>query len=274
MVKSARSARDRPAYAISSVDHALRLAAVLQLEGSITVTAAAQRLGVAPSTAHRLLSMLVYRDFAVKDGSTYRVGPVLKLGAADLVDVADGLRDAALPHLRVLSTQFDETSNVAIRTGLVVRFIASVEGTRVLRVGSRSGMAFPAHRTTPGLILLAALEDAEITELYTAEPWDFSEPKPELPALLALVETVRDQGFAVNNGLSEKGVFALGYPLRGPDRTPVAAISLSIPSARFEPSLLRPMLHALKRTARAIESSWSNPGEGEPQPQGVPKVGA
>ena len=45
--------KDRPAYAIESVDHALRLATLLQHEGPLGVSEAARRLGVARSTAHR-----------------------------------------------------------------------------------------------------------------------------------------------------------------------------------------------------------------------------
>jgi DNA-binding IclR family transcriptional regulator len=74
----ARELKEPPAYAIASVDHALRLAVLLQLEGPVTVSAAAERLGVARSTAHRLLTMLVYRDFAVQDEDRrYRAGPVI-----------------------------------------------------------------------------------------------------------------------------------------------------------------------------------------------------
>ncbi|WP_372506114.1 helix-turn-helix domain-containing protein [Streptomyces malaysiensis] len=66
-----------PTYAIASVDHALRLATMLRFEGSLRVAEAAERLGVAQSTAHRLLQMLVYRDFAVQDETrVYRAGPV------------------------------------------------------------------------------------------------------------------------------------------------------------------------------------------------------
>ena len=73
-----RQAKERPPYAISSVDHALRLAAILQLEGGLSVTEAAERLNVARSTAHRLLAMLVYRDFAVQNEQReYLAGPVL-----------------------------------------------------------------------------------------------------------------------------------------------------------------------------------------------------
>lgn len=72
--------KNPPAYAIASVDNALRLATILQLEGEISVADAAYRLGVARSTAHRLLQMLVYRDFAVQHSDrNYGAGPVLEL---------------------------------------------------------------------------------------------------------------------------------------------------------------------------------------------------
>src|SRR5680860_116538 len=74
--------KTRPSYAIASVDHALHIATMLQLEGRLTVSEAAQRLGIARSTAHRLLTMLIYRDFAVQDESrVYHAGPVLELAA-------------------------------------------------------------------------------------------------------------------------------------------------------------------------------------------------
>ena len=55
-------------WSITSVDHALRLASLLQMEGTTTVSDAAAHLGIAPSTAHRLLAMLVYCDFATREG--------------------------------------------------------------------------------------------------------------------------------------------------------------------------------------------------------------
>ena len=65
-----------PPYAIASVDHALRVAVMLQLEDGLTVSEVAERLGVARSTAHRLLAMLVYRDFAVQnDDRVYLATP-------------------------------------------------------------------------------------------------------------------------------------------------------------------------------------------------------
>ena len=95
--------KNRPTYAIASVDHALQLATILQVEGPLTVSEAAERLGVARSTAHRLLSMLCYRDFAVQDGDRrYVAGPVVALATRSHSRAAL-LRDVAMPHLTTLS---------------------------------------------------------------------------------------------------------------------------------------------------------------------------
>ena len=47
--------KNKPAYSIESVDHALRLAILLQQEGPFGVTEAAERIGVARSTAYELV---------------------------------------------------------------------------------------------------------------------------------------------------------------------------------------------------------------------------
>ncbi|GFJ86621.1 IclR family transcriptional regulator [Phytohabitans rumicis] len=166
----AKPMKNPPAYGVTSADHALQLAVILQVEGPLTVSAAADRLGVARSTAHRLLSTLVYRDFAVQnEDRSYRVGPVLEIAAQTQSNVG-AIRAAALGPLRALVDALDETANVSIRTGRTARFIASVECSQALRVGNREGMVFPAHLVTGGLVLLAALTDDELAALYAPAP--------------------------------------------------------------------------------------------------------
>jgi DNA-binding IclR family transcriptional regulator len=153
--------KNRPSYAITSVDHALLLATILQVEGALTVSEAAQRLGVARSTAHRLLSTLCYRDFAVQnEDRRYSAGPVLSLAARSNSRAAL-LRAVAMPHLAVLTGRVGESTNLLVLAGDQVRFIGSVEGTQALRVGNREGMVFPAHRTSGGVLLLADLPAAQ-----------------------------------------------------------------------------------------------------------------
>jgi DNA-binding IclR family transcriptional regulator len=244
-----------PSYAIASVDHALRLAAILQLEGGLTVSEAAARLGVARSTAHRLLAMLVYRDFAVRDESrVYRAGPVLELAAHSRSRVS-ALRAAALPHLQRLADLTGETANLSIRAGDTARFVASVESSQTLRVGSRESMVFPAHLTTAGLLLLAELTDAELDEVYACARYaDRPGERPDMGALRARLARVRRAGFAVNNERSERGLVAVGVPVRGRDGTALAGLSVAMPSVRYDPSRMPWLAAVLGSAAQALGS--------------------
>jgi DNA-binding IclR family transcriptional regulator len=251
--------RTPPPYAIVSVDHALRAATMLQLEGGLTVSEIAERLGVARSTAHRLLAMLVYRDFAVQDENrVYRAGPVLELAAHSQSQVS-ALRAAALPHLRRLVDLLDETANLTIRTGDTARFIASVECRQALRVSSREGMVFPAHRTTAGLLLLAELPESELAEVYAADryrdrPAERPAERPDLRALRTELARVRRKGFAVNRERSERGLVGVGVAVRDADGTAQAGLSVSMPSVRYDPRQLPSLVATLSAAAHGLEA--------------------
>ncbi|HYH32002.1 MAG TPA: IclR family transcriptional regulator [Pseudonocardia sp.] len=235
--------KNKPAYGIDSVDHALRLATVLQQEGPLRVTDAAERIGVARSTAHRLLAMLVYRDFAEQDAARrYVAGPVLRQ-RQPVEPVAD-LRRLALPHLRALVDRTGETANLQLVVGDRARFVATVECDQVLRVGDREGKLLPAHLASGGRAVLATRGDEELARLY---------PAGDLPALLRDLRRVRRQGFAVNDQATETGVTAIGRAVRGADGTVSAGISLAMPTARFRRERLAEWVQDLAATAGRIE---------------------
>lgn len=239
---------------MTSVDHALQLAVALQVEGSLSVSEAAERLGVARSTAHRLLAMLVYRDFAAQDGDRrYVAGPVLSLGAHSSSRAAL-LRAVAMPHLAALVDRVGETANVQVLAGDVVRFVGSVECSQALRVGDREGMVFPAHLTSGGRVLLADLPDDEIEERYGEQRWADRPGRPDPAALKAELRSVRENGFALNAGRTEAGLTAVGRAIRPDGVRAEAAVSVSMPSLRFSEERLPQIVAALAVTARDIES--------------------
>lgn len=240
--------KNKPAYAIDSVDHALHLAGLLQQEGPLRVTDAAARLGVARSTAHRLLAMLVYRDFAEKDADhRYVAGPVLRR-QAPVEPVAD-LRRAALPHLHALVARTGETANLQIVVGGEVRFVATVECDQVLRVGDREGRMLPAHLASGGRAVLATRSDTEISALYSGP----DSPVADLPALLRDLRRVRRQGFAVNDQATETGVTAIGRAIRDAHGAAVAGISIAMPTARYSRARLPEWVQDVTTTTKRIE---------------------
>jgi DNA-binding IclR family transcriptional regulator len=239
--------KNKPTYAIASVDSALLLATVLQQEGSLRVTDAAARLGVSVSTAHRLLGMLVYRDFAEQlPDRRYGAGPVLRGGPVPQATVTR-LREVALPHLRRLVGVLGETANVMVRAGADVRFVATVECDHVLRVGDRAGRTLPAHLSSGGKALLAALDPDQLAEALGAlEPAAAVRLERELG-------TVRRRGYAVNDQQTEAGLTAVGVAVPATGAGALgAALSVAAPSVRCSRDLLPVWGAALTEAAAGI----------------------
>ncbi|WP_236787611.1 IclR family transcriptional regulator [Amycolatopsis sp. GM8] len=246
--------KNKPAYGIDSVDHALHLATLLQQEGPLRVTEAAQRLGVARSTAHRLLAMLVYRDFAEQDADRrYCAGPILRrpVFGEPLAD----LRRIALPHLQSLTARTGETSNLQVVVGDQVRFAASVECDQVLRVGDREGRLLPAHLASGGRSVLATMDEEDVLALYP-DPDD----SIDLDALVRDLRRVRRQGFAVNDQKTEVGVTAIGCAVRGRPGAVTAAISIAMPTVRYRRDHLPEWVAQITSTAERIAKEWQSVG--------------
>ncbi|MEU2349551.1 IclR family transcriptional regulator C-terminal domain-containing protein [Modestobacter sp. NPDC049651] len=238
--------RNKPPYAIASVDSALLLATVLQQEGPLRVTDAADRLGVSVSTAHRLLGMLVYRDFAEQlPDRRYGPGRLLQGGALPRATVAR-LREVALPHLHALVDGLGETVNLVVLAGSDVRFVATVECGHVLRVGDRTGRTLPARLSSGGKALLAALpDDALATATEELDEAAAARLRRELRA-------VRRRGFAVNDQATEAGLTAVGVAVPPVPGAPAAALSLAMPSVRFARDLVPRWGAALGAAAVAV----------------------
>lgn len=227
--------RKKPAYPVESVDHALALLEMLRDFGRIRLGEAAAGLGVSPSTAHRLLAMLVYRGFAEQDATRgYVPGPSLGVAPAGVSWTAE-LRRRVQPHLDVLAARLDETVNLMVRAGTEVRFLATVEGTRPLRVGDRQGAVMPAEGASGGKAILAGMDAAKVEQLYRAEArmrgLEFDEAW--FGALARELAGIRSTGFAANFEGTEDGVSAFGVAVHDGAGDLVAGLTVAIPPQRF-----------------------------------------
>ncbi|GAA2100819.1 IclR family transcriptional regulator [Actinomadura alba] len=258
--------KNKPAYALGSVDNALLLLHLLRDHGKTTVSEAARELGIARSTAHRLLAMLVYRDFAVQDSDHgYLPGPFLSstFGAGPPVRE---LRGVAQPHMDALCQRVRETVNLTVRVGTEVRFLASVESAQILHVGDRRGTILPAHQASGGKALLAELPRERLRELYSVEGDGAEEggagedgaqrhvlDAAEWAKLLRDLDGLRVRGYAVNHEETEEGVSAIGVAVRNGRGKAVAALSVAVPSARFDSGRMDLLARELRRSVGELE---------------------
>lgn len=224
----------RPDHAIESVDNALLLIDLLRRhpQEGVRVQDVAAYLGVAPSSAHRLLSTLLYRGFVVRGTAReYRPGPALGVAETQGTQAVPG---PVLEILARLSADTGETASLLRRRGVSVVFLTTVQSRQRLRVGERTGTVLPARLTSGGKALLAALDDASIRTLYSSGRGPGERlPVTELNRLLAELAEVRRRGYAMNLRQTEADISAVGIAIpRGGGLPPLDAVALSAPAVR------------------------------------------
>ncbi|HEY4144131.1 IclR family transcriptional regulator [Pinirhizobacter sp.] len=237
-----------PSYPISSVGNALRLLLLFREQQSVRLTEACAYLGVAHSTAHRLLAMLIQHGFVRQESSrAYRPGPMLvEIGLA-VVQKMD-VRMQARPFLEELAAEFGETVHLVILEGDQVRYVDAIESDRALRVTARTGQVLPAHCTSAGKALLGELTPAQVTAIYSDKKLTIKTTHSvrSFRALETALLDVRLNGFATNHEESEEGVGSVAIALVNSADRSVASIAVAVPESRLTPKLQAAMVKSLK----------------------------
>lgn len=157
-----------------------------------------------------------------------------------------GLREAALPIMRELAREINETVHLAVRDANSLVIVARRDCTQSLRTYVELGTVAPLHGTASGLSIMAKLGDAEVEAVIDAGLVGYTDSTiVDADALRAEVAATRERGYAVNTASWWRPhVAAVGSAILDPAGRPIAAFALSIPTLRFEPERV-PRLGAL-----------------------------
>ena len=222
-------------YAVESVINAARILLMLRSASELHVGAVAEELGVARSTAHRLLTTLQSQGLLFQPGArrAYAPGPALVELGARVVGAMD-LREQARPVLEQLTQETGETTHLLILRGDEVVFVDGVEGRHAIRAATRVGAFELAHVSAAGKVLLAELSPEELHRRYPDEKLHGGTDGAlaTRSALEAELSRTREQGYAVNHSESEVGLCAVSAPIRDVSGTAIGAVSVSGPAGR------------------------------------------
>ena len=239
---------------LTSVDRALQILELLGEHQALRVMDVADHLGVARSTAHRLLTALLRRGFVVQDAAkVYHRGQAFT-GAAIRTERFSAVRAAVRPHLEAMAEEVDETCHLVVLEGNGARFVDAVESAQILRVGIRNGMLLPAHTTAAGKALLAELSPTDFFALYPRGLPGLRTEIARRSALQRELTTTRARGYATNFDESEKGVTAVAVTLKDAGGLAIASIAIACPSTRCPRSRVEALVAALRTAATGAEA--------------------
>lgn len=246
--------------AVPAVSRALDILELFFDELLLSAADIATRLGLPRTTVHELLSTLVDRRYLVQiQGQPLRYQlavRVFQLGAA-FAQQLDIVRESQQVANEVAAA-CGETVHVAMLEGRDVIYIARVDSTHPVRMVSAVGQRVPAHCTGVGKTLLSDLSSEGFTALYPhSNALQKLTPNSitSTSRLKAEIAKIREQGLAYDDCESNEDVHCVAAGVRDHTSTMVAAMSISVPTLRWNDASRRQLTELVLKGARALSES-------------------
>ncbi len=224
----------------------------------LNATLAAQRAGLTRVAARRHLLTLAHLGYLESDGQFFWLSPrVLRLSGAYLASAR--LPRVIQPTLNRLAAETSDVYSAAVLDGddivIVARSAGLAPSNQLLAYGRHLGARLPAHATSTGRVLLAALPRAELSAwlkgrvLRRITAHTVTAPR----AFRAVLAQVAEQDYCVATDEHELGVHAVAVPLRRRQGQTVAALNVVLAPGRVsEAALASDILPRLREAASEI----------------------
>lgn len=239
---------DRAFATVKSADRALVVLELLAGREPMRLMDIADELGMPRSSTSNLLRTMALRRFVemTDDGRRYRIGSRMRELArasereGDLVSLAQPLMDR-------LVEQTGETVQLAQLEAMEVVYLAISESPHPMKLVSEVGKRLFAHGTGVGKTLLAQLDEADAeARLRSVELARFTPATVvDVDDLLDEMRVIRDRGWGTDDEEYVLGCRCVAMPVQGPRGDTIAAMSVSIPTPRYDEEVGERALAAL-----------------------------
>jgi IclR family transcriptional regulator, acetate operon repressor len=232
-------AADAPSRAsVQSIDRAVAILRCFDARRpELGISEIARMTGLSTSTTHRLLAAMQSNSLVRQTpGRRYGLGPLLvQLARSGAVPTT--LRDAALPLMRALRDEIDET--VAVHELLPTderAVVDQVESHQELRrTYTDIGVPLALPHGAPGKAILAMLPP-DRQERWLSRPIPAVTPRTvtDPDELRAQLTTIRSRGWADSHAERYPGIWAVAAPLFDHTGNVVGALGTSVPEVRMD----------------------------------------
>lgn len=241
---------------IQVIERMMSLLDVLaDMPGPVSLKLLAQRTGLHPSTAHRILAVMTGAALVERhEVGTYALGiRLLELG--NIVKSRINIRQVALPYMQQLHELIGEAVNLGIRHEDEIIYVERTSsGCSLVRVVYLVGGRAPLHLTSLGKLFLAADGLAEVRAYArrTSLPGKTPHSLTRLDALERELDKIRRHELAYDNEEAEIGLRCIAAPVCNDEGRLVAGLSISAPSDRYNPDWVTPIKATASQISRAL----------------------
>lgn len=216
-------------------------------------------LSMNASTVFRFLQALMDNGYVAQDSATSRYFLTTKIcSVSHRVSSNIHLNDLALPIMKKLAADFNESVCLAIEQDMTVVYVGVVQGPdQMLRTMQRIGNSAPMHCTGVGKLLLLNHSEEELDEMIARRglPQFTEHTITTKPALWAELEQVRRQGYAYDNEECEIGARCIAVPAYDYSGKIVAGLSVTGPIFRMADDKLASKLSCLLEAGNQLSAA-------------------
>lgn|SRR5690625_207006 len=225
-----------------------------QSKEKMTLSEVAERAELPAATTRRLLYTLVNLGYARQSNKRFELSPkILDLGYSYLTSLP--FHDIAHALLDDFARNMKEVCSVSMLEGNDVVYVVRTEVRTPLARNIGVGGRLPAHATSSGLILLAALPADAIDAYLQQAPFEAHTPKTRVTAdaIREAIAFIHENGWMRSSEELELGVCGLAVPIQNLRGETAAALGVSINLARYnEEEILQTFLPKLREIAAQI----------------------
>ena len=215
------------------------------------------RLAMPKATVYRFLQTMLTLGYVQQENESDRYRLTMKvfelgskaLSQTDLVEVAKD-------HIRMLADVSGETVHLGSLIESEIIYLHKVDSRHMLGMYSRIGRRAPLHCTAIGKVLMAwetperrdhILQGVEFKRFRESTLVDRQAYEQEL-------QKVKAQGFGEDREEFEDHVRCVGVPIFDRLNRPVAGMSISFPTFRYDPARAQEVIAMLREASRDISA--------------------
>ena len=215
------------------------------------------RLAMPKATVYRFLQTMMTLGYVRQEVDSERYGLTMKvfeLGAKALQ--YPELVELAKNHMQMLADKTGETVHLGTLIDSEIIYVHKVDSRHMLGMYSKVGRRAPLHCTAIGKVLMAwEHPDRRALILQGAEFKRFRDKTIVEPAAFAQeLERVKAQGFGEDREEFDDHIRCVGVPIFDRLNRPVAGMSISFPTFRYDPSKEGEVVAMLTEASRDISA--------------------
>jgi DNA-binding IclR family transcriptional regulator len=206
-----------PSRQVKSVQTSFEIIHLLQEFGGASLNEVAEQLDLAKSTVHNYLRTLESMGYVVKRDRTYRLGLRFLthgMAARNSLPVSDLIQQSLATVTQEISQSAWWIAEEFGRGLFLEKAVPDDESEIFGSIGKRSYL----HTHAPGKAILAQLPSEEVWDIidYHGLPVYTTETITDAETLLAELDEIREQGYAVSDGEAALGVQSIGVHFQDP----------------------------------------------------------